>query len=94
MSRKVTYARLHQTAYIPGAGEVGNVFPPQSKTLENLEMTSTIEGLTVTFQYRGARIEALIPSANVIIMTLAPEPKSEVLNVTLKDGKGAWSKTG
>lgn len=73
MNRKVTYARLHQNAYVPGAGELGNVLPPQSKTLDHLSMTAVDSGLILAFTYKGIHLEALIPSANVIIMTLAKE---------------------
>lgn len=75
MNRKVIYARLHQGAYAPGAGELGSVFPPQSKTLENLNLTAVDQGLIIDFTYRGIKQELLVPSANIVIMSLAPEEK-------------------
>lgn len=71
MSRKVTYARFHQNLYVPGAGELGTVFPPNTKTLENLSMTAEKEGLYISFIYKALKTELLIPLANVSIMTLA-----------------------
>lgn len=73
MNRKITYARLHQNGYAPGVGELGNTFPPQSKTLEGLSMEVAVEGLYMTFLYKGIRQELLVPLANIIMMTLAPE---------------------
>lgn len=75
MSRKVSYARTHQNVHVPHTGELGNVFPPQSKTLENLTMTVDSMGLTIEFTFKGLKQELLIPSANVVIMRLLPEEK-------------------
>lgn len=73
MSRKVIYARTHQSVYIPGAGELGNTFPTMNKSLDNLIMIVNELGLNLEFSYKGTRVEALIPSANVSAMRLAPE---------------------
>ena len=75
MSRTVLYARTQTNVYIPGVGELGNTFPSQGKTLENLHMTATELGLILSFKYKGFVKEALIPSANVSAMELAPEEK-------------------
>ncbi len=77
MSRKVTYARLQTEAYVTGAGSLGNVFPSQNKTLESLSMSTQVEGLNISFIYRGLKKELLIPYANVIIMELAPVEESK-----------------
>lgn len=77
MFRKVLYARFHQTIYSPGAGDLGNVFPPQSKTLEGLSMRSTDQGLLAAFAYKGIKNEILIPFPNIVILSLAPEEKPE-----------------
>lgn len=78
MGRSVTYARLHGNAYAPGVGELGNVFPSQSKTLDGLTMTTTDLGLSMEFSYKGVRHELLVPSANIVIMSLGPAVKSEI----------------
>lgn len=75
-NRKVIHARFHQGVYVPGAGDLGNTLPPSSKNLENLAMTIDELGLLVTFTFRGFNVEALVPSANIVIMTLAPEDKT------------------
>lgn len=74
-NRKVTYARLHQVAHIPFTGELGNVFPPHNKVLDNLEMTVDTMGLYISFSFKGIFKNALIPLANVVIMVLDLEEK-------------------
>lgn len=75
MSRKVIYARTHESVYMPGVGEMGNTFPPQSKTLENLVMSISELGLSLYFTYKGVVKEGLIPSANIKGMEVVPEEK-------------------
>ena len=84
--RKVTYARFHQELYIPNAGSLGITLPAQSKTLENLEMSSSTEGanLVVKFLYRGIKNELLIPAANVVLMLLTPEETFTIKAVETK----------
>jgi hypothetical protein len=72
MSRKVTYARLQTSAYVPGAGELGNVIPSPNKTLESLEMAATDAGLEIKFTYKGLKKDILVPYANVVLVELAP----------------------
>lgn len=73
--RRVSYARMHQNVFAPGVSDLGNVFPPPSKTLANLEMTVDLSGLTAVFYWQGIKQELLIPSANIVIMKLLPEEK-------------------
>lgn len=75
MIRRVLYARTHASVYLPGVGELGNTFPSQSKTLDNLHMSVSEIGLSISFTYKGINKEGLIPSANVMAMELAPEEK-------------------
>ena len=70
--KKVLYARFHAGVYIPGAGDLGSVFPPQTKTLENLDMSIDADGLTIKFLYRGIKTAVLVPSANVVLASLDP----------------------
>ena len=79
MSRKVHYARLQTGAYVVGAGELGTVLPPNTKTLSELTMHTSESALHVNFIYRGIKKELMIPFGNVILMELSPEeakPKS------------------
>lgn len=75
MNRKVLYARLQTNAYLPGAGELGSVFPSQTKTLDNLNMSVSALGLEISFSYRGLNKNALVPLANVVLMDVVPEEK-------------------
>lgn len=77
MNRRVIYARLQTAGYLPSVGDLGLVFPSQTKTMDNLIMTSTPDGLHVQFSYRGFNKELLIPPANVVLMELAPEEKKK-----------------
>lgn len=75
--RTVTYARLQTSAYVIGAGELGVVFPNPNKTLDQLEMQTTNDGLDIKFIYRGVKKNLLVPYANVALMELAPEDKKD-----------------
>ncbi len=81
MNRKVTYARFHQSVYAPGLGELGNVLPPHAKTLDGLTMNSTDHGLIAFCFSKGVKHEFLIPSANIVLMALAPEEVGEKAKV-------------
>jgi hypothetical protein len=74
-NRAVKYARLQTNAYVVGAGELGTVFPPQTKVLEGLTMAVSDLGLMISFKYQGHTKELLIPLANVSLMELASELK-------------------
>lgn len=76
-NRKVIYARLHQGIYLPNAGDLGTVLPPSSKTLEHLAMVTDGDALFLDFTYRGIRNSALIPLANVAVLSLVPEEVKE-----------------
>lgn len=78
MLKKVVYARLQTEAYVTGAGSLGTVFPPQSKTLEGLDMSVEEVGLTIKFTYRGFKKELLIPLGNVVLMEVISEEKKAV----------------
>jgi hypothetical protein len=75
VNRKVTYVRLHESAYSPATGDLGVVLPSQTKTMDNLSMHVEEIGLFLTFSFRGIRCEMLVPMANVKNMLLAPEDK-------------------
>jgi hypothetical protein len=68
MSRKVTHAQFHQSVFIKAAGNIGNSLPSGTKNY-NEEMSHTPEGLLIKI----GKIESLVPWANVIVCTYAPE---------------------
>lgn len=79
MKRKAKYARLHSKLFM--GFELGDVLPPNNRTLLNFEMhalgESGIEGgLLVEFEFNKIKRTALIPAANVQFVELLPEPKS------------------
>ena len=79
MKRRVIRARLHSNLFLGGsAGELGDSLPPANKTLDGLSLTALGDhgvegGLLVEFKVRGVSISALIPSANIKHLELAPE---------------------
>lgn len=72
IGRKVMMARFHQGIHMPGAGELGNTLPSQTKRLD-LEMTVCEIGLLVKVLGPSFKAELLVPAANVIAMQLLPE---------------------
>ncbi len=88
--RKVTFAKLHQTAYAPGVGELRATFPSPDKSLDGLAMwVDEVGNLEVNFAFRGIKKTLLFTAANVQVMDLAPEPaqvpKVEVVKETKKN---------
>jgi hypothetical protein len=77
MSRQVLYAKLQTAFFSPGTGDLGLVFPPAGKTLSNLTMNTTFEGLDIQFKYNMRDHEVLIPYANVVGMSLVPAKKEQ-----------------
>jgi hypothetical protein len=77
MSRQVTYAKLQTPYFSPNSGELGVVFPPAGKTLSELSMNTSPEGLMLKFRYAGRNQEILVPYANIVGMTLAPIVESK-----------------
>lgn len=85
-TRKVTYARLYENVHVNGlVGDLGNVFPSQSKTLEGLEMVTNEYGiLDIKFRFRGENVELRLKDG-IKVMRLAPEEQShEVHKVAAK----------
>ena len=79
ISRKVKYARLHTAPHFPYVGNMEIMFPPNGKTLEELEMVDTGTVLDISFVFKGSRVELRVPHANVQCMQLEPAeaPKSK-----------------
>ena len=75
---KVIYAKLQTPFFSPGTGELGTVFPPQGKTLSELDMVKTVDGVEITFKYNARNQRIFIPNANLVGASLAPEVKSPV----------------
>lgn len=82
--RKVVEARFHQAVFIQGIGELGRVLSSRpttqgSKTVQ-VQMQTDGAGLYLHIERNGLKVEALVPSANVVIMELEPadsEPKKK-----------------
>jgi hypothetical protein len=76
-TRRVTYARLHTSLFVPGVStDLGTVLPPNGKTFTSLVMTALgatgIEGgLLIEIEFKGLKKKLLIPSANVVHVELA-----------------------
>lgn len=68
MTRKVTYAKTQTGLFAPNIGDLGTVFPPQSKTLAGLSMELNVaDSLVITFSYGGRNHNILVPAANVVL---------------------------
>lgn len=79
--RKVLEASFHQAIFIRGIGELGRVLSSQTtlqgtKTLK-VDMETDGVSLYLKIERNGIHAEALVPSANVVAMQLAPEEKTE-----------------
>lgn len=70
IGRTVTHAKLHETVFIHGAGDLGKVFPASEKTINDLKMTTSELGLLIAGIRNGFKFEALAPWPIVIQATL------------------------
>jgi hypothetical protein len=75
--RKVLEANFHQAIFIRSIGELGRTLSSQSinqgtKTIE-VEMETDGVALYLKLNRNGIKAEAMVPSANVVAMVLAPE---------------------
>lgn len=68
MAKKISYVRLQTRVYIKDLGDLGDVFPPENKTLEDLSMSFDGHTLEISFKYRNKNEEILVPGANIIAM--------------------------
>lgn len=69
--RKVTYAKFHQSLFIPGIGTLGDSLPSPVKAFDT-SMETSAEGLYIKIN----TAEAIVPWANVVLAKLAAEEKS------------------
>lgn len=72
--RKVTYAKLHTSSFIPGVGTMGDTLPPSHKSTK-LEMSYSDSGLEVIATEKGITTTVLFPPGTVAMVAFAPEPK-------------------
>jgi hypothetical protein len=78
MKRKVIYAKLQTGVFVPGAGDLGTVFPPKSKTFKELSMElSHADSLIVKFKYNEIKMSLMIPAANVVVASFVEETNKE-----------------
>ena len=75
VNRKVIYAKLHSSAFLPGIGHLGDTLPSQSKSFVGFDMVKTAsDGIEVAITMAGnKKLSAVIPAGNVIIMQLEPD---------------------
>lgn len=70
--RKVLYAKLHQTAFLPAPlSDLGSTLPPR-KTFSKFDMTYSIEGIHLEVQQGSSTHYGLIPWGNVAAASLGP----------------------
>lgn len=76
---KISLARLHQAAHIPGFGDMTVKFPPDNRTFVKFDMTRLDNGdLWVHAVYKPVSGEVtdkkfIIPAATVAVMVLSDE---------------------
>lgn len=85
LNRTVTYARLHAGIFLENVGELGTIFPPKDKTVDNLQLGTTEIGLVISGIRRGYAFEALVPWSNVTHVALAPDETPKVKAVVTKN---------
>lgn len=76
--KRAVYAKLQGTdAFVPGLGGLGTTLPPANKSFKEFEMYwSAGDALYVNItSLHNIKYEAVIPSANVQILSLLVEPK-------------------
>lgn len=82
--RRVTYAKLHQTAFLPAPlSELGSTLPSRSKSFHSFEMFHTTEGIEIEAKLnaRTPVVYGLIPWGNVAAAGLgAPVEASVAFN--------------
>lgn len=67
--RTVLYALFHQSIFIPRIGHLGNSLPSVNKTLPDLKMFHTPEG--VRLEIKGRTF--VLPWPNVVTAEIGPE---------------------
>lgn len=63
MTRKVKFARFHQSIHLAGLGDMGPTLPNPTKTVPDLDMEECFSGIQVLA--KGIRF--VVPYANVVI---------------------------
>lgn len=75
--RKVLQASTHQTIHDKEVGEIGRVFDSTTKIQgsKSFDVSMLTDGTALYLKVtrNGKSVELLIPSANVVVMSLAPE---------------------
>lgn len=84
MARIVKHAKLHQTAFLLGFGDLSMTLPPTNKSLD-LVMEYSPEGIQLTLVWAGATIHGIVPWANVAAATLGPAATGPKVTPKTKD---------
>lgn len=79
--RKIIYAKLHATTFLPGVGQLSDSLPPKDKSL-GLIMTESSDGIILDGVDAAKRpFSAVIPWPNVQIAQFALEAAAPSLKV-------------
>lgn len=63
VGNKIKYLKLHSTVFIPGVGNLGDALPSPTKTVENLSMIHSENGVELVAG--RLKVSAIIPWPNV-----------------------------
>lgn len=72
MYKKASYAKFHQSIFVPELGHLGDTLPSQTKTLTNfsLYVNITTGNLIVSGKSTGGYKQVLVPAANIACVGL------------------------
>lgn len=73
MTKKIMFARFHQTLSFPGGTNFGDRVPSESKTIKDLNMSLEDGFLSVTGVLNGINLSIMVPAANIAVMTFVSE---------------------
>ena len=85
MSKKVTYAKLHAGVFIPTVGNLSDTLPPQSKTLQELTMTTQPNGNLHLAWYDERKNEersAEVGASNIIVLAYESSKRVKKVNAS------------
>lgn len=70
MNRPVSYARLHQSVYVPNVGDIGPRLPNEQKVIKDFRLVACELGLLIyATSPKGFKVEAFTPWVNVQVAT-------------------------
>ena len=71
MIREITFLKLKEPMFAPGAGfgQLGDIFPSNTKTLKGFKMSYSSEDQLITIAYNGKELATSV--SNVVTMVFA-----------------------